>query len=148
MPMSFAIAQAVFSWSPVIIIMPIPAFMHSFTDFFTSFLGGSIKPSSPVNVKSSSGDSVSFILYANPIVLSACPLISPIFSSIISLVSASIISILPFLSMYLHLSKIISGAPLDKTILFSPSNMCIVVIILRLLSSGISSILSSDASCS
>ena len=44
--------------------------------------------------------------------------------------------------MHLHLSRIISGAPLDNTIIFSSSYLYSQVIILRLLSNGISSIFS------
>ena len=147
-PRFSAIAVAVFWWSPVIIITFIPASIHSFTDFLASFLGGSISPSIPVNVMSFSTSFSSLILYAHPITLRACPLISSIFSSIVSFVLPSSISILPSLSMYLHLSRIISGAPFDRIMLFSPSSLCIVVIILRLLSRGISSTLSSSLSWS
>ena len=66
----------------------------------------------------------------------------------ISLNSSLIISIFPLLSMYLHLPRIISGAPFVKTILSLSFRICVVVIILRLLSRGISSILSSSISTS
>ena len=137
-PKSLAIAHAVFLWSPVIIFTLIPALIQSLTAFLASFFGGSISPSSPVNIRFSSVSPSSSILYAHPITLNAFSLISSIFLSIVSLISAPIISILPLLSMCLHLFRIISGAPFVKIIFSSPFRLCIVVIILRSLSRGIS----------
>ena len=51
-PSFFAIAIAVTLWSPVIITVFIPAFLHFSTAFFASSLGGSIIPTIPTNVKS------------------------------------------------------------------------------------------------
>ena len=131
-------ALAVFLWSPVIIITLIPAFLQSSTAFLALFLAGSIIPTSPVKIRFSSSGVSSLVLYANPIVLKALFVISLIFSDSVCLISGVIISILPLLSMWLHLDIIISGAPFEKIILFLSSHVYSVVIILRERSSGIS----------
>ena len=59
-PICVAIATAVSRWSPVIIIGVIPAFLQVATAPSTSFLGGSIIPTSPTKTKSSSSLSCSF----------------------------------------------------------------------------------------
>ena len=51
-PNCCAIAVAVILWSPVIITVFIPAFLHFWTACFASSLGGSIIPHIPTNVKS------------------------------------------------------------------------------------------------
>ena len=141
-PISRAIDAAVFRWSPVIILTLIPAFLHAAIDLSTFSFGGSIIPTSPVNIKSFSTLSPIFsvFLYAIPKTLNALSLISFIFSVSVSFTESSRISTLPLLSMCLHLPIMISGAPLVRTKYFSPFS-CIVVIILRLLSNGISSTL-------
>ena len=50
----FAIASAVFWWSPVIMIGFIPASLHLRTASPASFLGGSMLPVTPINIKFSS----------------------------------------------------------------------------------------------
>ena len=54
MESSFAMARAVTLWSPVIIMVRIPAFRQVRTDSATSFLGGSIIPATPIKVISNS----------------------------------------------------------------------------------------------
>ncbi len=51
-PISSAMANAVNFWSPVIITTLIPEVLHWLTASLTSFLGGSIMPTSPRNKKS------------------------------------------------------------------------------------------------
>ena len=77
-PISFAIAFAVWIWSPVIITVFIPAFLHVFTASFTPSLGGSIIPINPTKIKSFSIDLLSIkfgncstSLYATAITLNA-----------------------------------------------------------------------------
>ena len=67
----FAIAKAVTLWSPVIIIVRIPASRQVLTDAATSFRGGSIMPTIPIKVKLFSKSAfasgkLSTILVANP----------------------------------------------------------------------------------
>ena len=54
MPNSLAIAKAVVLWSPVIIMVVIPACLKIETAFLHSGLGGSIMPTKPRNTKFSS----------------------------------------------------------------------------------------------
>ncbi len=54
---SFAITLAVILWSPVIIIVFIPAFLHKATASLTSGLGGSMRPAIPTKTRSFSRSS-------------------------------------------------------------------------------------------
>ena len=70
-PRSLAMAEAVTTWSPVIITGLIPALQQSSTAAFASGRGGSIIPTNPINVKPHSNSSevgcwgtVSISLYA------------------------------------------------------------------------------------
>jgi len=111
-PSSLAIARAVSLWSPVIIIVLIPALLKVFTESFASGRGGSIIPTKPTNVRSSSlaESSSSLIPRANtlraPFAISVAALfISSMCSFVISFVS-------PFIYILLHLFKSMSMAPL------------------------------------
>ena len=67
-------ANAVFLWSPVIITGLIPANLHFITASFTSGLGGSMLPATPINIKlfsTSSDFFISSFLYAAAIHLKA-----------------------------------------------------------------------------
>ena len=82
-PSSFAIAEAVITWSPVIITGFIPAFLQTATACFASGLGGSIIPTRPIKIKSFSNASgfmsfgtLSINLYATAITLRALLLIT------------------------------------------------------------------------
>ena len=88
-PSFLAIATAVILWSPVIITVFIPAFLHFSTAFFASILGGSIIPTIPINVKSLSIVFISVFdgmwsnsLYANAKTLKASLAIFSLFSLI------------------------------------------------------------------
>ena len=75
-PSSFAIAFAVITWSPVIIIVLIPASLQVFMEFGTSSLGGSIIPTMPMKVRfvsifSPSFGTLSRIFLAKPKTLKA-----------------------------------------------------------------------------
>ena len=75
-PSSLAIAFAVITWSPVIIIVLIPASLHVFIEFGTSSLGGSIIPTIPIKVRlfsifSPSDGTLSSIFLAKPKTLKA-----------------------------------------------------------------------------
>ena len=149
-PKFFAIAFAVSKWSPVIITVFIPAFLHVFTASFTPSLGGSIIPINPTKVKLFSIELLSILfgnsvtsLKATAITLKAlCAICS--FSFFIFNLS-KVFTFMSWLSpisntSFVHLSNNTSGAPLQIIRYLLPI-LCIVVIIFLLESNGISFIL-------
>ena len=115
MPISLAMAKAVCLWSPVIIIGLMPAFKHFLTASLTSGLGGSIMPTRPTKIKSSSVADFAFellsFLYARASTLKALPPIF-LFAEIISFFfSVESSQTLPPVIIFVHLFSTISGAP-------------------------------------
>ena len=101
---SFAIAYAVSGWSPVIIIGFKPAVLHFSIAVFTSGRGGSIIPTRPEKIKSSSKSlkSLLTVLYANARTRSAFELISSLISVSFVMWLLFSFSTLPFIKIYLH----------------------------------------------
>ena len=109
-------------WSPVIILTFIPALLHFSIASFAFSFGGSIIPIIPDSVSSLSISPsgifsilsfgfISIVLYASASTLKLLLLIFSNLETTFSLISSSIILIVPLSSMYLHKFKTISGAP-------------------------------------
>ena len=121
-PSFLAIAIAVILWSPVIITVFIPAFLHFSTAFFASSLGGSIIPAIPTYIRSVSMFFISsFVglwsnsLYPNANTLNASFAISSFFCSICFLYSFIFSCIFPSIIYELHLFKSSSTPPFVYT---------------------------------
>ena len=147
MPKRFAIAWAVSRWSPVIIIVRIPADWATLIAAAASLRSGSIIPTKPAKIKSCSIESVSTVsgrvsitLYAIANTRSAWVAIS-LFNFINVVRSSSVnAETSPCFSIFVTRSNNISGAPLVATKYLPSSNWWIVVINLRVESNGTSAI--------
>ena len=128
-PSSFAIATAVFLWSPVIIIGVIPAFLASTIESFTSVLGGSIIPTIPTTTRSFSISSgkiwLSTSLNATPSTLKASSDISSATFNILFFASSVNGKIFPFTRILFALVRILSIAPFVWTLYFPPSSLSV-----------------------
>ena len=128
-PNSLAMAKAVVLWSPVIMIVVMPAFLKILTAFLHSGRGGSIIPTSPKKIKSLSSN-VSLSLYANAktrraslAMLSEAAINSCLSSSVMSLTS-------PLISILVVTLRTLSIAPLVYTMDLSPHSWRVDIIFL------------------
>ena len=119
MPILLATAQAVSLWSPVIITVFIPAFLQVTTAFLASFLGGSIIPISPKNIRPFSDlvEKISSLqgLYAKASTRSPLLAISLLIFSILPLLAEVIGRILSPSKIPLHFSIKTSQPPFAIT---------------------------------
>ena len=161
-PNSLAIALAVEIWSPVIITVFIPAFLHVSTASSTPSLGGSIIPINPTNVSPCSILLLSIFVgslgmheYATAITLNALSAIILFLFSIFCIAALSRRCTSPFKQYCVQCLSSTSGAPLviiknlsfalfaniPKGLWISSFIVCIVLIIFLSESNGMSLIL-------
>ena len=126
MPSSLAMAAAVVLWSPVIIIVFIPALIASFTAPKTSFLGGSIIAISPTKVRSTSSSMAGTKFSSGTSLIEKANTLNALSenSSLICLYLFNISSVIgtssPSFNALVDLCSTISGAPLTNMIALPP----------------------------